>query len=458
MNKRHKWQVAAVFLCISAVFVFTAVLSDPDVSAQQKFSAPKLNVKIPGLNFSDYPIIIQNGKVSIPFLAAYVGAFYNYLLGISVVVAAIMIVYGGVHYIAGSSFAKIGKAKEIIKDALLGLLLILGSYLTLQVVNPSTITGLKPLEVDYIKEKTVSEFYGDGVPAEKLVPWEIPAIDTLTKTPSTPEPSTPTQGCGAEGGYTLPQRLCATGDECYKRFCKEKNYSPPQGIPDIKDLVGFIDIFPPTQKEQILEKGLAFFPINELCVTSKGCVTSKLFSVKTHGTGVSGNNLARMKGTMVFRPEARDALVKAGEEAKKRGYFLIIGDGTRTMSGVSQEWCRRIDKTGGTQGLVTPGVSPHMLGVAVDIALFQLMDNNTKYRQLTAVGICGQVENQEMIGIKYMRDLEEIMASGGFRHLASEVHHFNYRGVYMTDCTTGEWPGKYKTRQDAEKSCGGKKK
>ncbi len=463
MIKRPKWRAAAIILCVFVVYVFAAVLSAHEVSAQPKIFAPKLNVKIPGLKFSDYPIIIQNGKISIPFLAAYVSVFYNYLLGISVVVAAIMIVYGGVHYIVGSSFAKIGKAKEIIKDAILGLLLILGSYLILQVVNTSTVTGLKPLEVDYIKSVLVSEYYGDGVPAEKLVPWEIPAIKPSSEIPTSPtesaSPTEPMKSCGAEGGYTLPERLCASGADCEKRFCKDKNYTPPPGLPSPSELVGFIDIFPPTQGEQILEKGLTFFPIkNELCVSAKGCSTAKLFRVKTHGVGASGGNLARMKITMAFRKEARDGLLKAGEEAKKRGYFLLIGDGTRTMAGVSQEWCSRIAKTGGTQGLVTPGVSPHMLGVAVDIALYQLIDNNTRYRQLTAVGVCGQVANQELIGLNYMRDLEQIMAAGGFKHLASEVHHFNYRGVYATDCVTTEWPGPYKKREIKDKCPGTIKK
>lgn len=254
--------------------------------------------------------------------------------------------------------------------------------------------------------------------------------------------------------YQPPPDLCGSRADCEDRFCKQKNYTPPPGLPDpAKDLVGFTEIFPGNQGEQIKEKGIAFFPIGELCSGSKGCSTSKLFAVVTHGPGAKSANLARMTGGMIFRPEARDALVKAGEEAKKRGYFLIVGDGTRTMSGVAQAWCSRIASSGGTLGLATPGKSPHMLGVAVDLALYQLIEGGTRYRQLTAVGICGQTKGQEALGVDYMRTLEQIMSSAGFVHLASEVHHFNFGGVYSSDCVTCEWPGKFWERESKEPGC-----
>lgn len=72
--------------------------------------------------------------------------FYYLIIGISGLAAFVMIVAGGFKYLtsAGSPSA-IGDAKDQIKSALLGLLLILVSYLILQVINPDLILLQEPL-------------------------------------------------------------------------------------------------------------------------------------------------------------------------------------------------------------------------------------------------------------------------------------------------------------------------
>src|SRR5262249_21745615 len=50
---------------------------------------PKLNVDIPGLQFATVAPS-TGGKLQIPFLAQYIAAVYHYLLGISVIAAAVM--------------------------------------------------------------------------------------------------------------------------------------------------------------------------------------------------------------------------------------------------------------------------------------------------------------------------------------------------------------------------------
>lgn len=442
----------------SLVFGATVLAADPP-----KFYAPALNVPIPGLDFTKHPIILTtDGKAKITFLSAYIGAAYNYLLGVSVIAAAVMIVYGGFRYIVGSATG-ITEGKNIIRDAIIGLVLMFGSWTILATLNPDSLTQLKPLEVEYIQPTPIQVFekYREGVPPEQYPSWSQNPPSTVPPPPQVstppgeqPPPSTgeskPTVKAGAIK-YRPAQAVCSSIDDCKSRFCGDpKNVKPPDGLPALSELVGFTEIFPPRQEDQIKEKGIGFFQPSEFCSGSKGCATTKLFKTVTFGPGADQNNINRMIGSMVFRPEVRDGLVKAGEEAKKRGYFLLIGDGTRVFNQLMQVWCQRANSPEGLQGLAAPGSSPHLLGVAVDIAMFQLLEGGTRYRQVTVMGMCGQTNTTKQIGVDYMRTMEEIMASAGFVHLASEVHHYNFGGVYSSDCTTCEFPGKYWERESKE--------
>jgi len=73
--------------------------------------------------------------------------FYYFIIGVAGLAAFVMLVTGGVKYLtsAGSPSA-ISDAKDQIKSALLGLLIILMSWLILQVINPD-LTVLNPVEV-----------------------------------------------------------------------------------------------------------------------------------------------------------------------------------------------------------------------------------------------------------------------------------------------------------------------
>ena len=73
--------------------------------------------------------------------------FYYFIIGVAGLAAFVMLVTGGVKYLtsAGNPSA-IGDAKDRIKSALLGLLIILMSWLILQVINPDLII-LGPVEL-----------------------------------------------------------------------------------------------------------------------------------------------------------------------------------------------------------------------------------------------------------------------------------------------------------------------
>lgn len=180
---RRTFVLLVAFVSAGVLFIF------PEASHAQtknEFFAPNLNVPIPGLNFQDYPIVIKDDNATIPFFSAYVGTLFNYLTGITVVVTAIMIVYGGFMYIAGSTTGQIVRGKEIIRDALIGLFLVLGSYTILFAINPETLS-LKPPTLAVV-QRTPLEIIIDGhlvskvetIPAQSENIPVVPKIDPST--------------------------------------------------------------------------------------------------------------------------------------------------------------------------------------------------------------------------------------------------------------------------------------
>jgi len=104
-------------------------------------SAPPENL---GYKFIEpLPIIgdrlTSNGSGTL--LIQYLGGMYIIILGASAILALFMLVVGGIQYtyVALSPSAK-NDAKERIKNALFGLLIVLGAYLILKTINPDLVS------------------------------------------------------------------------------------------------------------------------------------------------------------------------------------------------------------------------------------------------------------------------------------------------------------------------------
>lgn len=136
----------------------TSATSTPSGSAgetpERPFTpiTPRLGVPIPGLSLS--APTESSGQISIPFLVEYINGVYRYLVGIVLVVAVVMVVYGGFRYLVGASYGEINRGKEIIRDAIVGMLIVLGAYVILQTVNPATtsfsVLSLSGISPEYI--------------------------------------------------------------------------------------------------------------------------------------------------------------------------------------------------------------------------------------------------------------------------------------------------------------------
>ncbi|MEN9558244.1 MAG: hypothetical protein RL141_613 [Candidatus Parcubacteria bacterium] len=95
---------------------------------------PELNVPIPGLTFTQPDATGGNS-----FLAQYVAAIYRYAFSITAIVTTVMFVYGAFMYLLGSTFHSLTSGKEIMKDAVLGMLLVFGAAFIVRTVNPGIV-------------------------------------------------------------------------------------------------------------------------------------------------------------------------------------------------------------------------------------------------------------------------------------------------------------------------------
>jgi len=70
-------------------------------------------------------------------LVQVVGYLYYFIVGISGLAAFVMLVWGGVQWLtSGAIPSQAGEARDRIKGAILGLLLVLASFLIIQIINP----------------------------------------------------------------------------------------------------------------------------------------------------------------------------------------------------------------------------------------------------------------------------------------------------------------------------------
>lgn len=138
-------------------------------------------------------------------IGAYISAIYRYGVGVVGIVAAVVMMFGGLLWLtAGGDSGRVGEAKEWIKASLLGLILALLSYTILATVNPDlvnfrsiTVTTIEQSTDIIINDENITS--GDGI---------LPPI-----TPST----VCTENDDCSGGYCEPTELgdsiCQFGED-----------------------------------------------------------------------------------------------------------------------------------------------------------------------------------------------------------------------------------------------------
>ncbi|MCR4306846.1 MAG: pilin [Candidatus Yonathbacteria bacterium] len=155
--KKTKPQI--IFIAVSALFLF--ILSG--VSAYAALLEPSIGG---GVNVDANP-------------GEYFNKIYRLMVGVAGVLAVIMIVIGGLEYIASAAnpSAK-ASAKNRIWAAIGGLLLALSSYLILQTINPDLVNfNLNIIKSDNLYQKTGGSTGGGAPGGGSINAGTVPAED-----------------------------------------------------------------------------------------------------------------------------------------------------------------------------------------------------------------------------------------------------------------------------------------
>jgi len=120
-----------------------------------------LQIKIPGLDKlaeQHTATCTDNGattQCTLPWIAIYIKAIFNYSMGALGILAAIALMIGGVTWIvAGGNASRITTSKSWISASITGLIIGVTSYILLNEVNPS-LTSLKPIQLKAVREEIV---------------------------------------------------------------------------------------------------------------------------------------------------------------------------------------------------------------------------------------------------------------------------------------------------------------
>ncbi|MBU4421372.1 pilin [Candidatus Parcubacteria bacterium] len=144
--------------CPASAFSGSSVSGSADADTKPQESTftpiePKLQINIPTVEFSK--AVVEGEYVRLPQLAQYIAGIFKYSVAIISIVATIMIMVGGLLYLtSGGSAERVGRAKETISGAVIGLILALGSYMVLYVVNPDLVS-FDALKIKLIKRQTI---------------------------------------------------------------------------------------------------------------------------------------------------------------------------------------------------------------------------------------------------------------------------------------------------------------
>jgi 3D (Asp-Asp-Asp) domain-containing protein len=204
----------------------------------------QLQIKIPFMDLGNITcegsLAEKNQVCQIPWLANYINGIYNYLLGIAGLLATIVMMYGGLRWLASAGNPQaISDAKAWITGAVFGLILLFSTYIILNTVNPE-LTNLKSITLGTISkdiEKLADTRLGGE--AEQFKSMECPSTAELqvgTQVYATgyykPPYGTDIKSlCMIAMNCSCPAGQQSAPANCDQFFPKYKNYRPCNSFP-----------------------------------------------------------------------------------------------------------------------------------------------------------------------------------------------------------------------------------
>lgn len=354
---------------------------------------PFPRIRIPGLSFSEIDTKAAESArpgedvyLSIPFLGEYTAAIYKYLVIIVGILSVARIIQGGfVISIPDGSGTTHSTGKQMIVQAVTGLIVSTTSYLILYTINPKLVQ-FENLKIKYSVGQNITQ-------------------------PSEEADAGPAESSNFESGIKVTEKLTATHQVTNAMFKKDR--------------INTIDVdgwqiwsnFTDAQKQEVLPH---LFKQIAVCGEENSWVTI---------TDVPGWNNHKIHA------QALPQLRKAVQLATDLGFKVYPGGTIRTTESLVKLWntgvvARYQTKTSGwqkNQGKISLPTcdSPHMTGGAIDV---NLIHNTTKkgVKAEDSFKITPENYNTKFLGDPYKIILEYIFNQAGFVRLCTEHWHFEY--------------------------------
>ncbi|NTU99317.1 lytic transglycosylase domain-containing protein [Candidatus Falkowbacteria bacterium] len=163
-----KINIKPLLLIILIFVLFTSLLPHSAFAASDiKNPSSGLQISIPGLRFSDAKECQTDSgdkALCVNWIGEYISSIYNYGIAIAGIVAAVVMMFGGVIWLtAGGNASRIGEAKNWIGASITGIILTLTSYMIMQQINPDLISSVsKPLTLTSVPEKLLNSYESLG--------------------------------------------------------------------------------------------------------------------------------------------------------------------------------------------------------------------------------------------------------------------------------------------------------
>ena len=146
----------SIFILQMVCFIFLLTIPKKSQAADANF--------VPQVSIGDSAF--QKGEPAPASIAKYIQAIYNYAIGIVGILAAVVLMFGGVVWItAGGSQERVKEAKAWIGASISGLVLLLCSYMILNTINPDLV-NFKEIAPPPIAEKPGAGVVDDGICCE----------------------------------------------------------------------------------------------------------------------------------------------------------------------------------------------------------------------------------------------------------------------------------------------------
>jgi len=169
MKNRKKIKTAfwsTLALVAGAPLIFAAVLAVAGATAPLAARAqstnitplqftPQILISEAAVNYTSIPVGSYNeGVMTSDLLAKYIQAFYNYGMAIVAILAAIVLMAGGLLWLTSAgNDTRISQAKELISGSIVGSIILLSSWIILNTVNPDLL-NLRTIQIQYQKPIT----------------------------------------------------------------------------------------------------------------------------------------------------------------------------------------------------------------------------------------------------------------------------------------------------------------